>query len=549
MDTPSPPRRRWKRWMLVALIGLPLLAILAFPLIVKARQQDLVEWVRVQSGGEMVPTRVEGSLNGGLVLLDTTLYAVHGLPQPVPVAHVQKARGQVDMTALRKHRKFWLTTIEVYGFTLDLRLDEDNDLIWPEFDWDGDPGRESAGGPEPPKDPKSWPAVDREPRTMDIALNDGTVRYHLPELIAAGKPPITVEQVTTAGRYTEKRQLEVSRFEGTLLDAPLRAQGTFLYRRDRPYTIDVDLGAVSLPDLLNLLLEDPSGITPAGKAALTGTYSGLRGRYKVEGRLTAEELRFQEVPITAADLTLVYEGGKDKDSRITVAEGTVSSYGSTAQVTGWATLQGKGVQEQLGHLEAVVKDLALGDYLRKRGLPSYGLDGGFDGRLTFDSRGADRWDASVDLLSTSGTVVSPFSPDLRAIVAGTQPAEPEDRMRYSRLELRAQAAPKRLNLDELTLISPDFTMAAAGQIADPGPVDLAGRIRARKSKAKELEEYGKYVAFLPDEDGFVTYEFTVTGTTQETQFNPKIQKNASAGLKDRVSDIGREISDAWKKIF
>lgn len=546
MATPHLPR---KRWLLIGLVALVVVTAIAVPTYISANQTDLVQLIIDRTNGEVVPTRVEGSLRGVVTLHDVKLYAVQDLPTPIQVAHIDRATGNLDLTGLRKGKKFWPETVHVEGFTMDLRLDDGNDLVWPEFDYDDDPGTEAPkpDGPRPP--PESWPELKGDPRVMEITLAGGTLNYHLPDLIEAGKPPITLEQVHATGRYTEKRALTLDKLEGLMLGAPMTVDGEFKYRRDRPYTINVNLEEVSLPDLLARILVEPPPLSPTGTVSLAGTYTGKRGSYTADARLKAKELQFEEIPITAVDIAVTYEGGKAKPSLVTITEGSIQSYGSTATINGWAALQGDGVAGKVGHLEAAVTALSLGDYLRKRDLPAYGLTGLFDGNLLFDSHGKNKWDASADLTSDGGKLVSPFSPDLRAIIAGEKQPGADDLMAYDRIALRAQAHPKQLNLDAFNLTSPDFSVTVAGQIIDPSPVALAGHIVARKSLAKTIPEYGKYIEFLPDEDGMVTYEFTVEGGVDKTEFNPKISKNADAGLKDRVNDIGKEIGEAWKKVF
>lgn len=388
------------RFRKIALVLLLVLGVIgAILLLWRKAEVDLVAFVIEQSGGEVVPTRVDGTLNGTLTLRDTSLFVVADVPTPVKVGEVRRATAQLDWDLYQRTKKAWPRKVTLEGFELALRVDDNNDLIFPRFEFDGDPNSpEPDLGPEtgmpepPPADPTAWPVQKYGDRQVQIRLDQGTVHYHLPALEHDGLPPLTVTQITAEAIYADRRLLQVTSLEGLYQEAPLSASGSFWYRRDRPYAIATTLGPLGIQGLLEQFGEAPRTGFVEGDVTLTGTITGKKGESVIEGSLKAAAMVFNHLGIEQIDLPFFIREGS-----LELREGRIEAFGGGIMVNGTHHSKRVAVTGPASTLQLRIEGINPGQAFAALGQPNYGLEGSVTGGATLTLDRDQRIAAEIEL--------------------------------------------------------------------------------------------------------------------------------------------------------
>lgn len=377
--------RRWPILLLVLLLALIGGAVWWF--LHRGKQHletDMRAWVIEQSRGEIVPTKVEGTIGGTLTLWDTTLYVVDDVPAPLAIATIAKTTGAIDWELYKRTSKAWPKSASIEGFELTLKLDDNNDLLFPAFDFDDDPGYETPKDPSSiPSDPKAWPEQRYGARTVAITLTDGTVHYHLPELETQGLPPLTISEVDITGSYQDKQELKIDSFSGQYLGAPLLASGSLWYRRDRPYDLAVTFGPMALMELLAQFGEAPEAGLVEGLVSLDGRITGQRGGNTIAGTLTAGTMRFKGLEI--GNVSLPFEL---KDRILAFDNGRIEAFGGSIMVDGIHRGKRALADEPASELHLRIEQVQLADYFAALNQPTFRLMAPVVGTadLIFDSQ-------------------------------------------------------------------------------------------------------------------------------------------------------------------
>lgn len=607
-------------------------------------QMDLAQWIIRETQGEIVPTRVEGTIGGSLTLHDVTLKTVIGQPEPVPVATIRKATATLDWSHYRQTGKAWPKTAALEDFTLILKLDANNDLIFPEFDYDDPaaPADEAEDEPPPLHDPLEWPHLPYGERSVAITLAGGAVEYHIPSLLQDGLPPLRVADIAAEAVFHDRRLLDITAFTGTWLEGPLNATGQFWYRRDRPYAVSATIGPLPLDQVLAQFVTEPPDILEAGAVSITTLINGRSKETSITGALQADQVRVRGLPAASLHLPFAWA-----DEALIITGASMSAFAGTVELDGvYRTHPDEAAGEQPVEAEVRIAGVDLGQYLMAvrqpdfnisapidgtlqiskdegkaltiagalaapvlqirglefreatvaldfrdgilaitegafrpepggrvrfegsirdaaqwaqhparlaltldqvplapvlgtQGIPTYGIEGSMSGPVTFTLRAPSDWEGRLDIRSTNGRMWDPYAEDFTARAAnpaGT-PGRPQ-LMNYSLIELRTTVRPTRVRLDALTLRSHDLELDVAGSITAPQPVDLEGTMRLRRSRARQVPRYGRFVRLLPaDGAGFVRFKFTVKGPVNNAQFDPEVEANVSAGVKHQLREL------------